>query len=166
MGIDGEDLHHLCLAGLQIDRTMNVQAITAAARRDGDGLILGRPAAHRAHLMGRVNRIGEHRGLVDAKLAQQPLIGFDEGFLLGRVELAGDQIGFAIGEAEPVQQSDQAGVAVFDATRLTIQAPMTRVLRGKLVRTHSNRAASCSLLRRLWLPPRSNATSPVRPCSA
>ena len=57
-------------AGLEINRTVNVQPLTAAALRHGDLHVLRCPTADRANRMHRMHRIAEQHGFIIAKLVQ------------------------------------------------------------------------------------------------
>jgi len=52
-------LDHTGSAGLEIDRTVNVQALPAAGLRHRKRCVFRRPAPHRPHRMGRMHRIAK-----------------------------------------------------------------------------------------------------------
>jgi hypothetical protein len=114
LGIDGLSLQNLGFAGLEIDRAMDVHAVPATARCNGDLLVLGSPAAHHPRLMGGMNGIDKYHRLVGTKNGHQAFVGCDEGSLLGRVETVGNHFGLAIMETQPMQQRKQPSVAVRD----------------------------------------------------
>ena len=113
--IDGEDIEHLGLAGLEVDGAMNIHPVTTAAGRDRYRLARGCPAAHRTDLMGRMNGVDERYCLVVLKAAHQPVIVCDERLLLGRVQLARHHRRLAVRKLQPMQQRDQPRVAVLNA---------------------------------------------------
>ena len=63
-GVDGFDLGHPGLPGLQIDGAVNVDALAAAGLFDGELLAGRRPAAGGPHGMGRMHCVDEQHGLV------------------------------------------------------------------------------------------------------
>jgi len=62
-GVDGQGLDHLGLAGLQIDRAVNVDALTPARLFNRELLLARRPAAGGPRGMGWMHRVREHHRL-------------------------------------------------------------------------------------------------------
>ena len=69
-GVDGQGLDHPGLSGLQVDRAVNVDALTPA-RLDRELLLARRPAADRPRRMGRMHGVRKQHGLVVAQGIQQ-----------------------------------------------------------------------------------------------
>jgi hypothetical protein len=88
-GVNGQDLNHLGLAGLQIDRAVNVDALTPARLFDRELLLARRPAAGGPRGMSWMHRVGEHHGFVVRQGIQKIIVALDERLLLLFVELAG-----------------------------------------------------------------------------
>src|SRR5450756_2968240 len=65
-GVDGQGLDHSGLAGLQIDRAVNVDALTPARLLDRELLLARRPAADGSRGMGRMHGVRKQHGLVVA----------------------------------------------------------------------------------------------------
>ncbi len=63
-GVNGQGLDHPGLAGLQIDRAVNVDALTPARLFDCELLLARRPAAGGPRGMGWMHRVREHHGFV------------------------------------------------------------------------------------------------------
>ena len=95
--LDGENLR---LAGFQIDGAVDIEPVTARRLLHREGDVLASPAAGRPHLMGRMNRIDEGDGLIDAHRVEQVLVFVDEGLLFGVVEAARHGLRLAIVEAQ------------------------------------------------------------------
>ena len=92
------DLDHPGLSGLQVDRAMDVDALTSARLFDRQVVLFGRPAADRPCRMGRMHRVREQHGLVVAQGIHQLFIARDESLLLLFVELARDDVWLVIFE--------------------------------------------------------------------
>src|SRR5450830_1670804 len=82
-GVDGFDLDHSGLTGLEIDRAMDVDALAPTRLLDREILLARRPATGGPRGMGRMHRVGEQHGLVEkcngSRLVRQP---DDIGWLL------------------------------------------------------------------------------------
>ena len=107
-GVDGQGLDHPGLPGLQVDRAVNVDALTPARLLDRELLLARRPAADRSRRMGRMHGVRKQHGLVVAQGIQQLFVALNESLLLFFVELARDDIGFVIFEPQAMQQRDQS----------------------------------------------------------
>jgi len=73
-GVDRFGFEHAGLAGFQVDRAVNVDALAPARLFDRQLLFLGRPAAHRPRGMGGMHRIHEHHDLVVRHGIQQVFV--------------------------------------------------------------------------------------------
>ena len=91
---------------------MDVQPVTARRLFHREGDVLAGPAAGRPYLMGRMNRIDEDDGLIDAHRVEQVLVFVDEGLLLGVVEGARHPFRLAIVKVQAMQQRDQPRMAI------------------------------------------------------
>src|SRR5450755_4618581 len=107
-GVDGQGLDHPGLPGLQVDRAVNVDALTPARLLDRELLLARRPAADGPRGMGRMYGVRKQHGLVFAQGIQQLFVALNESLLLFFVELARDDIGFVIFEPQAMQQRDQS----------------------------------------------------------
>lgn len=65
-----------------------------------------------------VGCVGEHHRLVVGQRLQQRLVGVDEGFLFGWVELARHRLGLAMFQSQTMQQRNQPGTALVDNLEL------------------------------------------------
>ena len=108
-GIHRRHLQHGGLAGLQVDRTVDVEALPVAALRHRDRNLLRRPAARRPHCVRRMHRIGEHHRLISLQTVQHLLVFLDVSSLFLRVELARHLLRLVILRVGTVQQRDQPG---------------------------------------------------------
>ena len=113
-GVDGFDLDHPGLPGLQIDGAMNVDALTSARLFDRQLFRLGRPAADRPRRMGRMHGVREQNGFVVAQGIQELFMARDESLLLLFVELARNDARLVIRETQTMQQCDQSRAAFVD----------------------------------------------------
>jgi hypothetical protein len=127
-GVDDFDFDHLGLAGFQVDGAMNIETLAPRRLFDRQRLVLGRPTSRCAGGMGRMHRVREDHDLVRGQGIQQVLVKIDEGALLVLVEMARDDLGLAILEAEAMQKRDQSrATAVFHAQfRRDPSADLTR----------------------------------------
>ena len=84
--------------------------------------------------MRRMHRVGEQHRFIGVQMVQQVLIRVDESVLLLRIELTRHRFRLAVLHAQPVQQSDQARLAlVIDAALLLDQgADIARCSRQSL----------------------------------
>ena len=101
--IDLCHLQHLCLAGLKVDGTMNVQVLAPGRLFDGDCNVLRSPTPGGAHLMRGMNGIDEHHRLIRSHIIEKVLVACDEGLLLGITEAARHLVGLAVVEAQAMQ---------------------------------------------------------------
>jgi hypothetical protein len=65
-GIDRRNLEHAGLAGLKINRTMDVQVLAATGLRHGQLGVFRIPATHQTYRMRRMHRIREQHYLIGA----------------------------------------------------------------------------------------------------
>src|ERR1700731_995465 len=107
-GVDGQGLDHLGLAGLQIDRAVNVDALTPARLFNRELLLARRPAADGPRGMGWVHRVREHHRFVVRQGIQQLIVALDECLLLLFVELARNDVRLVILEPQTMQKRDQS----------------------------------------------------------
>src|SRR5262249_15076171 len=110
-GIDGLNFDHPGLPALEIDRTVNIDALAPARLFNPKFVLLERPAADRPRRMRRLDRINEQHDHDLAQKLQNPVVVLDERLLLVFIELAEDDIGLVIFEIETVQQRDQSRAA-------------------------------------------------------
>jgi hypothetical protein len=103
------DFQHSGVAGLRVDRAMDIDPLASTGLRDGNLSVLCPPAAYRTSRMRRVHRIGEHHHFIGRALTQHGLVFLNEIWLLRRVELARDRPQLAVFDAQPVRQHDQLG---------------------------------------------------------
>src|SRR5450756_2045112 len=87
-GVDVQGLDHPGLAGLQIDRAVNVDALTPARLFDRELVLARRPAAGGPRGMGRMYRVRKQHGFVVRQGIQEIIVALDERPLLLFVELA------------------------------------------------------------------------------
>src|SRR5450756_263992 len=88
-GVDGQGLDHSGLAGLQIDRAVNVDALTPARLLDRELVLARRPAAGGPRGMGWMYRVREHHGFVVRQGIQElSLIHISEPTRLGMISYA------------------------------------------------------------------------------
>src|SRR3974390_2290324 len=118
--IDGFNVDHRSLAGLKVDRAVNVEALAPARLLDGEIFLGRRPAADRTRRVRWMHRVHEQHGLVGTKRIQKILVSLDERLLLFHVELAPDRLGLAVFEPEPMQQSDEPRAALIDDAELPL----------------------------------------------
>ena len=101
-------------ARLEINRAVNVEALTPAGLLDGQ-IVLGlRPAADGTRRVRRMHSVHKQHCLVGTKRIQKVLVGFDEPLLLLHIELAPDRFRLAVFEIEPMQQGDEPCAALID----------------------------------------------------
>src|SRR5216684_3436321 len=81
-------LQHLCLAGLKVDGTMNVQALAPGRLFHRDRSILRRPTSRGPYLMRGMDGIDEHHSLVRSHGVEKLLVACDEGLLPDIIEAA------------------------------------------------------------------------------
>src|SRR5713101_6087426 len=118
-GIDGFDIDHPGLPGLEVDRTVDIDPLTPARLFDRELLLRWRPAADWPRRMGRMHRVHKQHGLVVAQGIQELVMALDESLLLRYVELARNDIRLVIFEPQPMQQRDQSRAAfIFEAELL------------------------------------------------
>jgi len=96
-------LQHLCLAGLKVDGTMNVQALAPGRLFDRDRSILRRPTSRGPYLMRGMDGIDEHHSLVRSHGVEKLLVACDEGLLPDIIEAAWHLVRLAVVEAEAMQ---------------------------------------------------------------
>jgi hypothetical protein len=96
-------LQHLCLAGLKVDGTMNVQALAPGRLFDRDRSILRRPTSRGRYLMRGMDGINEHHRLVRSHGVGKLLVACDEGLLPDLIEAAWHLVRLAVVEAEAMQ---------------------------------------------------------------
>jgi hypothetical protein len=106
------DFQHLGLASLQIDRAMNIQALAAGRLLDRERRAFRPPASGGAHLMDRMHRINEHNRFIRIEPVEELFVIVNERLLACFIEITGYPARRAVFEAQPMQQRDQAGVAI------------------------------------------------------
>src|SRR5271165_669029 len=107
---------HDGLAGLEVDRAVDVQSVPAASLLHRDGDVFWRPAANRPHRAGRMHRVREDDSFIVEHPVHQSVVFLDEGRLLRRIQLARDRFGLAVFHLQAMQQRDQPGPGlVFNA---------------------------------------------------
>ena len=107
-GVDGQGLDHPGLPGLEVDRAVNIDALTPARLLDRELLLARRPAADRPRRMGRMHGVREQHGLVVAQGIQQIFVALNESLLLFFVELARDDIVLVILQPQTLQKRNQS----------------------------------------------------------
>src|SRR5450756_454711 len=110
-GVDGQGLDHPGLTGLQIDRAVNVDALTPARLLDRELLLAGRPAAGGPRGMGWMYRVREQHGFVVRQGIQEIIVALDERLLLLFVELARNDTRLVILQPQTMQERDQSRAA-------------------------------------------------------
>src|SRR5271170_8139314 len=90
---------------------MDIEALAAGCLFDRQVLVLSRPASRRARPMRGMHGIHEQHRLIGAQGVHQFLVKLDERALLGLVEMARNDFGLAIFEAETMQKRDQSRAA-------------------------------------------------------
>ena len=113
-GVDGFGLDHPGLAGLQIDRAVNVDAPAPARLLDRELLLARRPAAGGPRGMGWMHRVGEQHRFVVRQGIQEIIVALDERLLLLFVELARNGVRLVVFETQAMQQRDQSRAAFLD----------------------------------------------------
>jgi hypothetical protein len=87
-GVDGQGLDHLGSVGPEIDRAVNVDALTSARLFDRELLLARRPAAGGPRGMGWMHRVNEQRGFIVRQGIREIIVALDESLFLLFVELA------------------------------------------------------------------------------
>ena len=67
-GIDRQHIFHDGLAGLQVDRAMDIEAVPPAALFHCDRQLFRRPATNRPHRVSGMHRVSEDHRLIGGKL--------------------------------------------------------------------------------------------------
>ena len=75
-------LQHAGVAGLQVNRAVNVQALPPAGLRYRDRGVFWRPATHWPYRMRWMYRVGEQHRFIGVHVVQQVFVRLDEGGLL------------------------------------------------------------------------------------
>src|SRR5665648_705792 len=110
-GVDGFDLDHSGLTGLEIDRAMDVDALTPARLLDREFLLARRPAAGGPRGMGWMYRVREQHGFVVRQGIQEIIVALDERPLLLFIELARNDTRLVILQPQTMQKRDQSRAA-------------------------------------------------------
>src|ERR1019366_5212324 len=110
-GIDGQGLDHPGLAGLQIDRAVNVDALTPARLLDRELVLARRPATGRPRGMGWMYRVREQHGFVVRQGIQEITVALDERLLLVFVELSRNDSRLVILQPPTMQERNQSRAA-------------------------------------------------------
>src|ERR1700684_126051 len=142
---------------------MDIEALAAGCLFDRQVLVLSRPASRRARPMRGMHGIHEQHRLIGAQGVHQFLVKLDERALLGLVEMARNDFGLAIFEAETMQKRDQSRAAFVFHPEFRCDP---RAERAEPARTHPTSFPRCASLRTQALPPASNRISALRPPSA
>src|SRR5665811_2044893 len=132
-GVDGQGLDHSGLAGLQVDRAVNVDALTPARLLDRELLLARRPAADGPRGMGRMHGVRKQHGLVVAQGIQQLFVALNKSLLLFFVELARDDVRLVIFKTQAMQQCDQSRTAFINEPEFLLDpgADLTRRTRQR-----------------------------------
>ena len=104
-------LDHPGLTGLQIDRAVNVDALTPARLLDREFLLARRPAAGGPRGMGWMYRVREQHDFVVRQGIQEIFVALDERLLLLFVELARNDTRLVILQPQTMQERDQSRAA-------------------------------------------------------
>src|SRR5450759_89885 len=106
-----ERLDHPGLTGLQIDRAVNVDALTPARLLDRELLLARRPAAGGPRGVGWMYRVREQYGFVVRQGIQEIIVALDERLLLLFVELSRNDTRLVILPPKTMQERDQSRTA-------------------------------------------------------
>src|ERR1035437_5306119 len=110
-GVDGQSLDHPGLAGLQIDRAVNVDALTPLRVLDREFILARRPAAGGPRGMGWMYCVREQHSFIVRQGIQEIIIALDERLLLLFVELARNDTRLVILKPQTMQERDQSRAA-------------------------------------------------------
>src|ERR1019366_8585033 len=121
-GVDCQGLDHLGLAGLQIDRAVNVDALTPARLFNRELLLARRPAARWPRGMGWMHRVREHHGFVVRQGIQELIVALDECLLLLFLELARNDVRLEILEPQTMQKRDQSRAAFINEPEFLLRS--------------------------------------------
>src|SRR5450759_436090 len=113
-GVDGQGLDHPSLAGLQIDRAVNVDALTPARLLDRELLLARRPAAGGPRCMGCMYRVRKQHGFVVRQGIQEIIVALNERLLLLFIELARNDTWLVILQPQTMQERDQSRAALIN----------------------------------------------------
>src|SRR5450756_1806308 len=132
-GVDGQGLDHPGLPSLQVDRAVNVDALTPARLLDRELLLARRPAADGPRGMGRMHGVRKQHGLVVAQGIQQLFVALNKSLLLFFVELARDDVRLVIFKTQAMQQCDQSRTAFINEPEFLLDpgADLTRRTRQR-----------------------------------
>src|SRR5450759_2656828 len=119
-GVDCQRLDHPGLAGLQIDRTVNVDALTPARLFDRELLLAWRPAARWPRGMGWMHCVNEQHSFFVRQGIQEIIVALDERLLLLYVELARDHVRLVILEPQTMQKRDQPRAAFINEAKFLL----------------------------------------------
>jgi len=109
--VDGQSLDHLLLAGLKIDRAVNVDGLTPGRLFNREVLLARRPAAGGARAMGWSNRVRERHRFVIGQGIQELIVALDERLLLRFIALARNDVRLEMRESQTTQKRDQSRAA-------------------------------------------------------
>src|ERR1019366_7747974 len=119
-GVDSQGLDHPGLAGLQIDRAVNVDALTPARLLDREFLLARRPATGGPRGMGWMYRVREQHSFVVRQGIQEIIVALDERPLLLYVELAREHVRLWILEPQTMQKRDQPRAAFINEAKFLL----------------------------------------------
>jgi hypothetical protein len=109
--VDGQGLDHLHLAGLKIDRAVNVDGLTPGRLFNREVLLARHPAAGGARAMGWLNRVRERHRFVIGQGIQELIVALDERLFLRFIALARNDVRLEIRESQTMQKRDQSRAA-------------------------------------------------------
>src|SRR5664279_1437478 len=119
-GVDGFDLDHPSLPGLEVDGAMNVDALTPARLFDRELFVPRCPAAHGPRRMSWMHRVNEQHSFIVRQGIQEIIVALNERLLLHYVELARNDIRLVIFQSQTMQQRDQPRAAFINETEFRL----------------------------------------------
>src|ERR1035437_1187357 len=119
-GVDGFDLDHPSLPGLEVDGAMNVDALTPARLFDRELFVPLCPADHGPRRMSWMHRVNEQHSFIVRQGIQEIIVALNERLLLHYVELARNDIRLVIFQSQTMQQRDQPRAAFINETEFRL----------------------------------------------
>src|SRR5450759_453632 len=135
-GVDGQGLDHPGLAGFQIDRAVNVDALTPARLLDRELLLARCPAAGGPRGMGWMYRVHEQHGFVVRQGIQEIIVSLNERLLLVFVELARNDTRLVILQPQTMQERDQSRAAFINEPEFLLDPGADLTCRTRQRRTY------------------------------
>ena len=122
-GVDRGHIFYDGLTGFKIDGAMNIHTIPPTALSHRDGHLFRRPDSPpiRTVWVGCTASAKTTTPSADSWF-EQALVGLDEGFLLRRIQLAGDGFRLAMFQTQPVQERDEAGSGLVRQSRIALRS--------------------------------------------